>query len=416
MHATSLIFTKIHPFFVMAKWIMSLLQDLSKLFTVKMPIVLRTGGMATVPGCSNSKLVQHGELSRKLARSKFMEFRRGKVAPVLTRKNLSRLAYHYFANLGCLAVLQPSSPSKSYVRLTLPQMKIRNSHKEPWMMSDEEVLELITKRECVGHLQHGIVSMYESNQLPSNDPIEDRRFVSRLRYDRDALLFGVLDGHGGDSCAHNVSQRLSDYIGTALLPSEVLLGSTMKSYLSSEHFLVLNNPSKFDFREDPVCYGNLRGFFLDLRRIQKRHHSVAQDSPTLAHLQESHTHQTMLAEAKEEQVFHTMTALSKAFLRLDDNLNHEALSKGEDEEANELKFKSAMSGACALVVYIKGTELTVANCGDCRAVLGVQSEDGQWTALQLSNDHTAGKHSTVKYFLFLWTSAFDHEFISNFVN
>ena len=31
----------------------------------------------------------------------------------------------------------------------------------------------------------------------------------------------------------------------------------------------------------------------------------------------------------------------------------------------------------------------VANAGDCRAVLGVQEDDGSWTALPLSRDHNA---------------------------
>lgn len=377
----------------MAKWIKTLWKDLSKLFAVKMPGSLRKGTVIVQEYSNMPRIGQRCRLSEKpFPKRRFT---------VLDPSNPNLLAYRGFANLGSLALLQPSSSTKSCARSSWLQMKIRNIYKEPWMMSDEEVMEVITGHECADRLQNGIVSKYESNQLPSNNPMEDRRFVSRLLYDRDALLFGVLDGHGGDSCANNVAQRLSDYVGTALLPTEVLLGSAMKSYFSAEHFLIANNPDKYNFREDPVCYNNLKGFFLDLRRIQKRLHRVAQDSPTLAHLQESHAPQAAVSDVKEEQVFHTMAALSKGFLRLDDDLSHEALSKGEDKDANELKFKSAMSGACALVVYIKGTELTVANCGDCRAVLGVQSEDGQWTALQLSNDHTAGMFSILKFLVML---------------
>lgn len=379
----------------MAKWIKSLLQDLSKLLTVKITGSSRTGA-TNVQECSNKpRLVQRGKLLNKAFHKRgYTEVSKRKLKSVWDLSSRNLLSYRGFANLGSLAALQSSLSTKARARSSLFEMKTRNSYREPWMMSDEEVMEVITKHECAGRLQHGIVGTYESNQLPSNNPMEDRRFVTRLLHDRDALLFGVLDGHGGDSCAHNVSQRLSDYIGTALLPTEVLVGSAPKNYLSAKHFLVSNNPSKYNFRKDPVCYENLKGFFMDLRRVQKRLHSVAQDSPTLAHLQESRAnYQTAVVEAKEDQVFHTMTALSKAFLRLDDDLSHEALSKGEDKDANELKFKSAISGACALVVYIKGSELTVANCGDCRAVLGVQSEDGQWTALQLSTDHTARKYS-----------------------
>lgn len=308
----------------------------------------------------------------------------------------TRLGYRGFANIGNLAVLQALTSTKARARSSLFGINIRSSSKEPWMMSDEEVMDIITKNECEGKLQGGIVSRFESNLLPSNEPTEDRRFVTRLLHDREALLFGVLDGHGGNSCAHNVAQRLSDYIGLALLPNEILLGSTLKNYLCAKHFLVSNAPNNYNYREDPVCYENLKNYFLELRRVQKRHHSGDSVAPTLAHLQETHGHQAAAAEAKEEQVFQTMAALSKAFLRLDDNLSHEALSQGDNQEVNEHKFKSATSGACALVAYIKGTELTVANCGDCRAVLGVQSEDGQWSALQLSTDHTAANPSEVQ--------------------
>ena len=311
----------------------------------------------------------------------------------------SLFGHRGLSNLGNLAVLQKLWSTRARVRSSLFGINIRSVYKEPWMMSDEEVFDIITKNECEEKLQGGIVSKFESNLLPSNEPTEDRRFATRLLHDREALLFGVLDGHGGNSCAHNVSQRLSDYIGLAVLPNEILLGSTFKNYICAKHFLVSNAPDNYNYREDPVCKENLRQYFMELHRVQKRRHVSDSVAPTLAHLQETHSHQMASVEAKEEQVFHTMMALSKAFRRLDDNLSHEALSQGDNQEANEHKFKSAVSGACALVAYIKGTELTVANCGDCRAVLGVQSEDGQWSALQLSTDHTAGKYCVGTTFL-----------------
>lgn len=385
----------------MAKWIKSLLQDLTKMLTIKMPGSSSARVSKALQLCTNrSRVVQRGKFSnfnKSFAGRNYTEGRERKLNAFWNQR-IPTLAYRGFANLrGNLAVLQSFSSTRARARSGLFEMNIRNSYKEPWMMSDEEVMDVITKNECIGKLQSGIVSKFESNLLPSNNPTEDRRFVTRLLHDRDALLFGVLDGHGGDSCAHSVSQRLSDYIGAALLPNEILLGSTMKNYLCAKHFLVSNAPDKYNYREDPVCYENLKGYFMELRRVQKRLRGSDSVAPTLAHLQETRGRHTAVAEAKEEQVFHTMAALSKAYLRLDDDLSHEALSQGEDKEANEHKFKSAVSGACALVVYIKGSELTVANCGDCRAVLGVQSEDGQWSALQLSTDHTARKYNILSF-------------------
>jgi len=45
------------------------------------------------------------------------------------------------------------------------------------------------------------------------------------------------------------------------------------------------------------------------------------------------------------------------------------------------------SGACVNVVQLQGKEVTVANAGDCRAVLGRQLPNGNWEAVALSRDH-----------------------------
>lgn len=45
------------------------------------------------------------------------------------------------------------------------------------------------------------------------------------------------------------------------------------------------------------------------------------------------------------------------------------------------------SGACVNVVQLQGKEVTVANAGDCRAVLGRQLPSGNWEAVALSRDH-----------------------------
>lgn len=44
-----------------------------------------------------------------------------------------------------------------------------------------------------------------------------------------------------------------------------------------------------------------------------------------------------------------------------------------------------------------GTDgIHMANAGDCRAVLGVQEEDGSWSALPLSQDHNALNQTEVQ--------------------
>ncbi len=58
-------------------------------------------------------------------------------------------------------------------------------------------------------------------------------------------------------------------------------------------------------------------------------------------------------------------------------------------------IRVAGSGACAILAYIRGDEMYIANTGDCRAVLGRKldySKDQQqvnYTAIELSQDQTA---------------------------
>lgn len=49
----------------------------------------------------------------------------------------------------------------------------------------------------------------------------------------------------------------------------------------------------------------------------------------------------------------------------------------------------ALSGCTACVAHISNGVVHVANLGDSRAVLGVQSSDGRWSAVSLTNDHNA---------------------------
>ena len=56
---------------------------------------------------------------------------------------------------------------------------------------------------------------FESNQLASNYPIEDRLAIARHR--GDGSLYAVIDGHGGSACAQVLSERLLDYVAATLL-------------------------------------------------------------------------------------------------------------------------------------------------------------------------------------------------------
>lgn len=54
-----------------------------------------------------------------------------------------------------------------------------------------------------------------------------------------------------------------------------------------------------------------------------------------------------------------------------------------------LSVQVAFAGCTACVAHVGTDGIHVANAGDCRAVLGVQEQDGSWSALPLSKDHNA---------------------------
>ena len=48
------------------------------------------------------------------------------------------------------------------------------------------------------------------------------------------------------------------------------------------------------------------------------------------------------------------------------------------------------------MAHVGNDGIHVANAGDCRAILGVQEEDGTWSALPLSQDHNSENQAEVE--------------------
>ncbi|XP_054856697.1 pyruvate dehydrogenase [acetyl-transferring]-phosphatase 2, mitochondrial isoform X3 [Eublepharis macularius] len=93
--------------------------------------------------------------------------------------------------------------------------------------------------------------------------------------------------------------------------------------------------------------------------------------------------------------FTTEEALVYAFKRLDSDLSLEVQAPIENELMRNIALQVAFSGSTACVAHVNNIHLHVANAGDCRAVLGVQNEDGSWSALPLTRDHNASNKSEV---------------------
>ncbi|KAJ2779962.1 hypothetical protein H4R18_003708 [Coemansia javaensis] len=86
-------------------------------------------------------------------------------------------------------------------------------------------------------------------------------------------------------------------------------------------------------------------------------------------------------------------ALTEAFTRMDHELVYEAAEKyrsARSESNIDKLLAPGLAGSCGVVAVVdtEAREVTVANVGDSRAVLGMRLPDGRWRAVPLSVDQT----------------------------
>ena len=214
----------------------------------------------------------------------------------------------------------------------------------------------------------GSVLGFESNQLHSNNPIEDRRSEARLTQ-TDGFLFGVFDGHAGCACAQAISERLFLYIAVLLLPLDL-----MEKY---SHALRYKEPMEV-----------LHWFKHDNDYFTEYLADVYHNALTKLVVE-------TLSTSGLDDDFSMLSALSSSFIRLDEDISHEALPSANDGKIDLETIEVAFSGACACAAHIDGPHLHVANVGDARAVLGVQNDDGSWSAKYMSYEHNAFNRNEV---------------------
>lgn len=211
---------------------------------------------------------------------------------------------------------------------------------------------------------------FDSNQLPANAPIEDRRSAATCLQTR-GMLYGVFDGHAGCACAQALTERLFYYIAVSLLPHETLieLENAVESGRPLHPILQWHkHPNEYFSKEASRLYfSSLRTYWQELLDL-----SVPGEQPDVAE------------------------ALVTAFKRLDNDISLEAQVGDPNAFLHYWVLRVVFSGATACVAHIDGNELHIANTGDCRAVLGVQEPDGSFSALTLTNDHNAENESEMK--------------------
>ncbi|XP_059834590.1 pyruvate dehydrogenase [acetyl-transferring]-phosphatase 1, mitochondrial-like isoform X1 [Hypanus sabinus] len=210
---------------------------------------------------------------------------------------------------------------------------------------------------------------FDTNQLPSNSPVEDRRCAATCLQTRGMLL-GVVDGHAGCACAQGVSERLFYYIAVSLLNRETLLEI-----------------------ENAVDNGRV---VLPLLQWYKHPNDYFSKEASKMYFESLRTYWQELIDLHTEETPDTVEALINSFKRLDNDISLEAQVRSDNSHVNYWQLQVAFSGATACVAHIDGVDLHIANTGDSRAVLGVQEEDGTWSAVTLSNDHNAQNKSEVE--------------------
>lgn len=197
-----------------------------------------------------------------------------------------------------------------------------------------------------------MVKSYDTNQVASNNPLEDRRSEASCLFTKGSL-FGVFDGHAGPSCAQIICKRLLRYIAASLIPPAVLK-ERIEAGAESHSFL--------------QCHNDAVDFVPEVNAIYEK--SFAKYARGLCY--------------ENASDFQISLALQNAFLRLDEDIGAEAL-----EHKSHRTLSVAMSGAVACVAHIDGVNLHIASTGDCSAVLGSLNERGDWETKRLSHEHNA---------------------------
>ena len=205
---------------------------------------------------------------------------------------------------------------------------------------------------------------FESNQLASNHPTEDRRAIGKL-VQTGGTVFGVYDGHGGAACAQSVSERLLDYIASSLLSHEEMERITHALETDAPVDLV----QRYTFANGYVSEGMQEVFRASLHRYIVENLSFAIDD----------------IDEDQKPTDIISSAMTSAFTRLDADISSEVVPMRGVINVDALEV--GLSGACACVAHIRNLDLHVANLGDCRAVIGQLTDHGEWHAIQITNDH-----------------------------
>lgn len=212
-------------------------------------------------------------------------------------------------------------------------------------LSAKEASEIIRLNERRVEVNRGAILYFETNNLASNNPIEDRN-SEKLLIKTDGAIFGVFDGHGGWQCAETVHKRLPLYVALTLLPKTDL--KLLEKNLAKE-FCVVDFVGSFGREEDVSSTPEVARVAVGYSLSQKQ--EVFHTGPKYLVKNLSEKLQTERLPIDE--------GLRLAFTQLDDDIATEAIPVKVLDDS----FMAGASGSCAVVSYIEGKDLYVANSG-----------------------------------------------------
>ncbi|KAI7907066.1 phosphatase 2C-like domain-containing protein [Cokeromyces recurvatus] len=163
-----------------------------------------------------------------------------------------------------------------------------------------------------------------TNQLPSNNPVEDNYSIHTFQ---NGLIAGVYDGHIGPQCSRLIKKQLP-------------------IYMARELELNYNNESQEKAISDAFEY-------LD-QDIQQRFYDL----------------------------------FPKNIKRVTERDIRAAIERQPDQAATHAIISEAIHGSCACTVYLKDGIVYSANTGDSRVVIVSQEEDGTWKGRRLVEEQS----------------------------
>ena len=260
--------------------------------------------------------------------------------------------------------------------------RFMNDHHHSSLTTDEVDVILRTK-EHTTFFESSLTARIDFNELASNRPMEDQTFAYRSCND-NTVIVGLLDGHGGSSYGEHIRKYLPLYVSVSLLDAKT--ASSIDESLHVEDLVEsLTNDKRLQI--DSFLQHYLVEFIKEI--VEK---NPAQTDPgTFSTYVRQLLGPTLLVGSEEAMETRGIPeSLKEAFLKLDLDMINDLVNRSKDGTLGIKDIGLTSSGCCALVAVINGSELHVANSGDCRAVMG-SYHDGSWGAVQLTLDHTASK-------------------------